>query len=160
MSGGGAERETENPKHARTVRPEPNVGLELRNHEFMTWSETKSQMFNWLSLPGTQLLFYFCPSIYFFNVYFWERERVRERDRESEQDREGQRERETESEAGSRLCTRTRGSQHRAQLLIREIMTWAEVGRSTNWAIQAPQLITFYNSYLLLPNKPPPNLVV
>ena len=36
--GGWAEREwkRDNPKQARTVSTEPNVGLELTNHEIMT----------------------------------------------------------------------------------------------------------------------------
>ena len=46
------ERERENPKQAHTVSEEPNVGLDLMNHDFMTWAEIKSQVLNWLSHPG------------------------------------------------------------------------------------------------------------
>ena len=43
-SGGGAEREGDRiPSRLRTVSAEPYVGLELMNHEIMTWAETKSQ---------------------------------------------------------------------------------------------------------------------
>ena len=39
-SGGGAERGRERiPGRLRTVSAEPDVGLELTNHEIMTWAE-------------------------------------------------------------------------------------------------------------------------
>ena len=47
------------------VSTEPNVGLELANHEIMTWTKIKSQTLNWLSHPGTLII---CT--FFFNVYF------------------------------------------------------------------------------------------
>ena len=37
---GGAEREEERiPSRFHTISSEPEVGLELRNHEIMTWAE-------------------------------------------------------------------------------------------------------------------------
>ena len=50
---GGAEREGERiPARLHTVRVEPDAGLELMNHEIMTWAETKSGTLNRLSHPG------------------------------------------------------------------------------------------------------------
>ena len=44
----------------------------------------------------------------------------------------------TESEAGSRLWAVSAEPDEGLELTSREIMTWAEVGRLTNWAIQGP----------------------
>ena len=44
----------------------------------------------------------------------------------------------TESEAGSRLWAVSTEPDVGLELTKREIMTWAEVGRSTDWATQAP----------------------
>ena len=65
-------------------------------------------------------------------------EKVRETEREQEKSRE--RERETESEAGSRLWAVSTEPEPEAGLepMNRDIMTWAEVGRVTHWATQAP----------------------
>ena len=65
-------------------------------------------------------------------IYFWERERAWAG--------EGQRERDwdTELEAGSRLHAVSTEPDIGLELTISEIMTWAEVGRSTDWATQAP----------------------
>ena len=52
---------------------------------------------------------------------------------------EGQREREAESEAGSRLRAISTEPYVGLELKDCEIMTWAEVGRLTNWASQAHQ---------------------
>ena len=41
------------PGRLCAVSAEPNAGLELMNCEIMTWAETKSQMLNRLSHPGT-----------------------------------------------------------------------------------------------------------
>ena len=60
---GGAEREREGEREKESqagsalslwspVSAEPDVGLELTNHEIMTWAETKSQMLNGRSHPG------------------------------------------------------------------------------------------------------------
>ena len=43
--GRGRERGRERiPSRLRAVRAEPDVGLELKNREIMTWAEIKSQM--------------------------------------------------------------------------------------------------------------------
>ena len=56
---GKKEGERENPKQASHHRAEPDARLQLMNHEIMTWTETKSQMLNQLSHPGTPGLPYF-----------------------------------------------------------------------------------------------------
>ena len=48
------------------------------------------------------------------------------------------REGDTESEAGSRLQADGTEPDAGLELMNYEIMTWAEVGRLTNWATQAP----------------------
>ena len=75
----------------------------------------------------------------FFNVfiYFWDRERQSMKGGGSE--REG----DTESEAGSRLRAVSPEPDSGLELTDREIMTWAEVGRSTDWATQVPLLFHF-----------------
>ena len=62
-----------------------------------------------------------------------------ERDRASEQAGEGQREKDTESEAGSRLQAISTKPDAGLEPTKCQIMTWAEVGRLTNWATQVPQ---------------------
>ena len=66
-------------------------------------------------------------------IYFWDRERQSMNGRGSE--REG----DTESEAGSRLWVVSTEPDAGLGLTDREIMTWADVGRLTDWATQAPQ---------------------
>ena len=65
-----------------------------------------------------------------FIIYFWDRDRARTG--------EGQREGDTESEMGSRLWAVSTEPNAGLELTDREIMTWAEVGRLTDWATQAP----------------------
>ena len=55
---------------------------------------------------------------------------------------EGQREGDTESETGSRLWAVSTEPDVGLELMDREIMTWAEVGRLTDWATQVPPTIT------------------
>ena len=50
-----------------------------------------------------------------------------------------EREGDTESEAGSRLWAISPEPDAGLELTDHEIVTWAEVGRSTDWATQAPQ---------------------
>ena len=57
---------------------------------------------------------------------------------------EGQREGDTESETGSRLWAVSTEPDAGLELTDREIITWAEVGRPTDWATQAPHLHDFY----------------
>ena len=66
-------------------------------------------------------------------IYFWDRERQSMNGGGS--DREG----DTESEEGSRLWAVSTEPDAGLELKDREIMTWAEVGRPTDWATQAPQ---------------------
>ena len=50
---GQTEREGERiSSRFHTVSTEPNMGLELTNHELMTWAEIKNQMSNEVSNPG------------------------------------------------------------------------------------------------------------
>ena len=65
------------------------------------------------------------------------------RERESTS-RGGQKEREAESEAGSRLWAVSTESHVELDLMSREIMTWAEVGCSTDWATQVSLFPLFY----------------
>ena len=66
-------------------------------------------------------------------IYFWETEKDSMSGR-------GQRHREgdPEYEAGSRFWAVSTEPDAGLQLTNREIMTWAEVGRLTDWATQAP----------------------
>ena len=57
-----------------------------------------------------------------------------------------EREGDTESEAGSRLWAGSTEPDVGLKLTNHEIMTWAEVGRSTDWATQAPQEEIFLKS--------------
>ena len=52
---------------------------------------------------------------------------------------EGQREGDTESETGSSLQTVSTEPDAGLELTDREIVTWAEVSRLTDWATQAPR---------------------
>ena len=78
---------------------------------------------------------------FYFIICFWERER--EREREGMNGGGAGREGDTESEAASRLWAVSTESDVGLELTDREIMTWAEVGRLTDWATQAPQQETF-----------------
>ena len=50
-----------------------------------------------------------------------------------------EREGDTESETGSRLWAVSTEPDTGLELTYREMVTWAEVGRLTDWATQAPQ---------------------
>ena len=76
---------------------------------------------------------------YFTFIWFWETER----DRAQVEAR--QRENETESEAGSRLWVVSTEPNTGLELKIHEIMTWAEVGHLSHWAIQDPCECMFYH---------------
>ena len=62
---------------------------------------------------------------------------------------EGQREGDTESETGSRLWAVSTEPDAGLELTDREIMTWGEVGRLTDWATQAPQICNSINNNVL-----------
>ena len=65
-------------------------------------------------------------------IYFWEREW------DKVWGGEGQREGDTESEAGSGLWAVITEPDAGLELMDHKIMTWAEVGRPTDWATRAP----------------------
>ena len=67
-------------------------------------------------------------------IYFSERER----ERQSVSGRGAERGGDTESEAGFRLRAASTEPDAGLEPTNREIMTWAEVERSTDWATQAP----------------------
>ena len=73
----------------------------------------------------------------FLNFYLFLKER--ERERQSMSGVGAEREGDTESEAGSRLWAVSTKPNAGLELTNHEIMTWAEVGRLTDWATQAPQ---------------------
>ena len=57
-----------------------------------------------------------------------------------------EREGDTELETGSRLWAVSREPDAGLELTDREIVTWAEVGRLTDWATQAPANCYFLNT--------------
>ena len=71
-------------------------------------------------------------------IYFWDRERQSKSGGVVGREREG----DTESEAGSRLWAVSTEPDAGLKLTNCEIMTWAEVGHSTDWATQVPQWLT------------------
>ena len=71
-------------------------------------------------------------------IYFWERQRQNVTGLGAE--REG----DTESEAGSRLWAVSTEPDTGLELSSHEIMTWAEVGHSTDWATQAPLSLSHF----------------
>ena len=71
-------------------------------------------------------------------VYFWERHRQNASGLGAETEGD------TESKAGSRLRAVSTEPDTGLELTSCEIMTWAEVGRSTDWATQAPLRGEFY----------------
>ena len=66
---------------------------------------------------------------------------------------EGHREGDTESETGSRLQAVSTEPDVGLELTDREIMTWAEVGRLTDWATQAPLDNSFLDEGYLITVK-------
>ena len=83
--------------------------------------------------------------IIFFNVYsFFDRER------QSMSRGGAERGGDTEPEAGSRLWTDSTEPDVGLELMDREIMTWTEVGRSTDWATRAPLHVPF-SAFILNP---------
>ena len=79
----------------------------------------------------------FCLIFFYFNVYLFLKER--DRARVDEEQREGDR----ESEAGSRLWAVSTEPDAGLELMNHEIMTWAEVRCSIDWATQVPQFCLF-----------------
>ena len=86
-------------------------------------------------------------TIYFFKyflmfIYFWERQRQNVSGLGAE--RKG----DTESEKGSRLWAVSTEPDAGLELTNYEIMTWAEVRCSTDWAIQTPHVFMFLGMVL------------
>ena len=96
-----------------------------------------------LCFPGYFIFF-------FFNIYSFFRDRDRARTGEGQREREREREGDTESKVGSRLWAVSTEPNTGLKLTNHEIMTWAEVGRLTNWATQAP-IGDFVFDYQILP---------
>ena len=76
---------------------------------------------------------------FFFNIYLF----LRDRERRSMSGGGAEREKETQSEAGCRLWAVSTEPDEGLEPTNCEIMTWAKVWCSTDWAIQAPQLKFF-----------------
>ena len=81
---------------------------------------------SWLTFFGFWFLFLFF--LIFFSLYLFLREKDRVRAGEEQRERETQNPKQA---PGSKLSARLEPTN-------REIMTWAEVGRLTDWATQAP----------------------
>ena len=77
-------------------------------------------------------------------IYFWDR------GRESTSGGGAEREGDTESETSSRLWAVSTEPDAGLELTDREIMTWSEVGRLTDWATQAPLSKSSLNSHLII----------
>ena len=75
-------------------------------------------------------------------IYFW-----KERETHSVSRGGAERQGDTDSEVGSRLWAVSTEPDAGLELTNREIMTWAEVGRLTDGATQAPQ-----NWFFMLPS--------
>ena len=90
----------------------------------------------------TLLLFLKFPFLMF--IYFWHSER------QSLSWEGAEREGDTESEAGSRLWAVSTEPHAGLEPTDREIMTWAVVGRSTDWATQAPHDAVTIGKYGIL----------
>ena len=93
--------------------------------------------FLYVTLFFRLLCFYFILFIFIFLMFipFWEREGEKS---EQVQAGEGQRERDTESEAGARFLAVSTEPNTGLEPISSEIMTWAKVWCSTDWATQAP----------------------
>ena len=74
----------------------------------------------------------------------------RERQSMSRGETERERERETESETGSRLWAVSTEPDAGLEPTTHEIMTWAEVGRSIDWATQVPLNVYFWERETML----------
>ena len=134
------ERESELERRRRRQREKIPSRLLLvskgLNLGFMSWAKIGC-LTNWATQasPGGK--------IFFFNfltfIYFWERQTMNGGGAEREGD--------TESETGSRPWAVSTQPDTGLEPMSREIMTWAEVGRPTDWATQAPQEERFLNSW-------------
>ena len=151
-------RARENPKQALYLccQRRPQLGAWSQDCEIMTWAEIKSWMLNWLSHSGAPLGFIFTFLLafntfllfifYFFLtfIYFWDRERQSMNGGGSERGGD------TESETGSRLWAVSTEPDTGLELPDCVIVTWAEVGRLTDWATQAPLILYFLMEFSIL----------
>ena len=80
--------------------------------------------------------------MFFKCLFIFERER--QTDRQSMSGGGVEREGDTESEAGSRLWAVSTEPKWGSNPLNREVMTWAKVGSSTDWATQCPHKALLY----------------
>ena len=132
-------------------------------HELWDHDLSQSWMLNRLSHPGSPgkfglimfCLWFLCLCLwvglawnfslkkFFLNIYLFLRDRERQSMSRGGAEREGG----TESETGSRLWAVSAGPDAGLELTDREIMTWAEVGRLTDQATQAPPIQQFYTLY-------------
>ena len=83
------------------------------------------------------MVYFFDLFFLFFNAYLFLIER--EKERECKQGKGREWEGDTESEAGSRLWAVSTEPDVGLKPTDPEIMTWAEAGRLTDWATQAPR---------------------
>ena len=114
---GQSERESKILSRPCTVSPKLSLGLDPTNSEIMTWAYIKNQF---------KKNFFLLTFIYFLRVRDWARAG------------EVQREGDVELEACSRLWVVSTEPDGGLEPTNREIMTWAEVSRPTDWATQAP----------------------
>ena len=100
-----------------------------------------------VSLPPSSRFLQFILFLKFFLkfvFYFWDRERQSMNGGGAERDGD------TESEAGSRLWAISKEPDAGLKLTDREIVTWAEVGRLTDWATQAPPKLPIFKVYNMM----------
>ena len=102
----------------------------LKNEEIRAWwSGILWFSAFWIYIINVVFIFFL---IFLMFIYFWDRER------QSMNGGRAEREGDTESEAGSRLWAISPEPDAGLELMDCEIVTWAEVGRLTDWATQAP----------------------
>ena len=109
-------------------------------HKLWDHDLSQSWTLNRLTHPGAPDFWNFYFLIFFFFlhfIYFWEREREKAKAREGQRERERDRHRIQWQAPGSELPVSTEPNTG-LEPMNRKIMTWAEVGRLTNWATQMP----------------------
>ena len=82
---------------------------------------------------------------------------MRDTERQSMNGVRAEREGDPESEAGSRLRAVSTDPNAGLKLTNREIMTWTEVGRLTDWATQAPHWVLYVSDESL--NSTPETII-
>ena len=113
------------------LRLEGKIGGKVCHREGTTWAKSREK-YKCLVNSGAAYGLLFLTFI-----YFWDRERQSMNGGGSERDGD------TESETGSRLWAVSTEPDAGLKLTYREIVTWAEVGRLTDWATQVPQGLIF-----------------